>query len=773
MKRTEFTEAEVSTEADFDNIGKFAVDGVDRVVGGAIGYPNHWSAFTVSVLNNSPSVVRVTPGSLWKGNLVYSSDAAIDVDLMLSLPGLTGNRRWIALIAQGEEVTINQQRHVETDADTGATTLISVPKIVDRRLNIVRLAGDQELTEIPAFPVVPANQCCIAFVLCDPQGVIQIVPGTNWRVKTLYEVEGRVTALEISLTNTIQRTATLETNLAYIANQLTMIPRQEVMLQLKTDVASIRRQLKMPTAARAYWYDAGLVQDDWDKAHPNWLARVREGVRFRYAQITDNRMELLNPSNPAVKVTNDILLPDWTEEARITVEGNSGSKDISQQVHTVTTATQNTISGTSISYGPSFGVCENQAEWANIADKRAGETFNVNGTEYVAQGTAQGTLVNTVTGQLTDFSAHNANPVNAGHQGYAVAQVQYSTWSETYWSYRTEEFGVNGSIYGQTFLNATPCIATSIEVNFTRVGTDGEVHLFLCECDQSGEPQFERVLAKSSVAANQLVTGWNRFPFKPTMLETGKRYAWYTVTVGNHALATVSANKFAQGSLFWCTDGAWAQGDPVNDFAFKLNVAQFKSTRTVVQFRSLECSLGMTEIFLLYNGWAPPGTSLTWQVKAAGDDTWHNIQDGDASALNGLPAAAELRGVFVNTTDLAPSIQLDVTARSAAMRIATDMKAVSDPVNFGFSSNLVTMVTAIDRFDPAYATFTPQILVGTTPVSPSISSFVDDPSKPGRRTYTSVFSLGAAATAARAYPQMTNTNLTNMPFIENILLAAS
>ena len=230
---------------------------------------------------------------------------------------------------------------------------------------------------------------------------------------------------------------------------------------------------------------------------------------------------------------------------------------------------------------------------------------------------------------------------------------------------------------------------------------------------------------------------------------------------------------FAQGSLFWATDGAWAFGDPTSDFCFRLNTAKFKSTRTVVQFAALNCPLGMTEIMLLYQGWAPAGTSMTWQVKPTGDATWYDIQGGDASPMYGLPALAELRAGFVGTTDLVPGMVLDNTARSAAMRVRSDMKAVSDPVEFGLSSNLITLVTTIDRFDPAYATYTPQILIGTTPVSPSISTVALDPDKPGRRTVTSVFNLRSAATAARAYPQMTNTNFTNVPFIENILLAAS
>jgi hypothetical protein len=220
VKAIQFSEAEVAQQDDFDALSAFAREGVDHVVGGAVGYPNHWSAFTVAkkgVLvdgsGGNPTVVTVTPGRLFSSDLVYAADAAIDVDLMLYMPSVSANRRWVGLIVQGESTTENATRMIETDAETELTVEMSVPKVLNRKVNVVPQPGPIEIALDPTKPGVPAGQSCIAFVLLGTTGVLDIAPGTAWRAKTLYEVEGRVTAIEISLETALVRVGTLETDL--------------------------------------------------------------------------------------------------------------------------------------------------------------------------------------------------------------------------------------------------------------------------------------------------------------------------------------------------------------------------------------------------------------------------------------------------------------------------------------------------------------------------------------------------------------------------------
>jgi hypothetical protein len=764
-----FTGKEQAQTSDFENVGIFARRADQGMVGGAIGYPHHWSRFTIA--QPTAITLEINPGLLFVDDVMYEAPDIIPLNLQIYLPLVTGDFKWVALLARGSHVVENANRMVKvyTDVDSGQLVQQSVPKT--DRLKIEIVVQDGLPSPVPIKPSVPGDQCCLAFVRMSTTGIIDIEPGETWRLKTLYEVEGRVTQLEGDLTNVRQRTAQLETDFAWLASQLRSIPRPEIIEQMKRDLAATRRILALPDSTRAYWYDPGLVMDEWDAANANWVARVREGVRFAFAQIVDSQMSLLNPANEALKIVNSLVLPAWTEVLRISVEGNEGSKDISQQVHTVTEAIQNTISRTSVSYGPSISVCENAAEWSTVASHHPGETFNVNGTEYLMEG-----LETRPVGWVPGVNAvqWNADPATAGHKVFAVQQKIVESWNETYWTYIVHTFGVNGSVYAQSFLNSQQMIMTSIDLQFTRVGSDGEVHLFLCKLDSTGAPRFDDVIASTSIPANQITTGWNKFRFTPTLLEIGARYAWFTVTVGNHALATVSANKYAQGSLFWCTDGAWAQGDPLTDFAFRIYAASFASVRTVAEFAPLTCPLGMTEIQLLYKGWAPPGTSLTWEIKPTGMADWQKIDptpDIDDNPLIGLPALAQLRATFIGTTDLMPAIVLDTTARSAAMRMRPDMKAVSDVINFGLSATSIVVQTIVDSFYPDHNTFNNRLIIGTTVYTPLGTTFEVDRDKPTRRTYRSTFTV-PATTSVRYHALATTDNVVLVPFIQNVAVYA-
>lgn len=768
-KIVQFNEAEIAEPVDFNNIGVYAREADQGIVGGAIAYPHHHGRFTIT--QDSGSQLTVTPGLFFKDDKVYSADGPLEVNLQQYLPVVTGDEKWVGLLVRGESEVATSSRLVETDVDTEETVLQMVPK-TDRLYITITVANSIAAPPPNDYPSIASDQCCLAFVRLTTAGIAEIQPGETWRIKTLYEVEGRVTHLEGDMTDIRQRTAQLETDIAWLASQMRLSPRPEIVEMMKRNIAQLNRKVDVPEEARAYWYDPGLVDDYWDHTHADFLCRINEGIRFQYAQIVDNRMELLNSDDENLKITDDLVLPVWTEVTRISVEGNDGYKDISQKTHTVTDAIQHTASGTSISYGPTVTVCENTNEWSKIAKVHPGQTFNVNGTEYVSSGLTKNT--NIAAGHLTSPAQWNADPQSEGHKNYDVKQVKRQTWTKTYWTYITKTVGVNGSIYSQSFLNAQQMIMTSIDLYFTRVGGDGEVHLFLCELGSNGQPQFTNVIASTTVTQDDLALGWVKFPFTPTLLDAGMRYAWYTVTVGNHAIATVKDNKYAQGSLFWSSDGIWSQGDPLYDFAFRINAAKFASTRTVIDFSPLECPSGMSEIQLLYRGWAPPGTSLTWEIKPTGTTEWKLLEPTDdvtSNPLYSLPIQASLRATFIGTTDLMPAIILDETARSAGMRMRSDAKFVSEEIDFGLTTTSVTVQTIVDSFDPDHNTFTNKIMVGSTVYTPDATTIVVDDDRPERRSIRSTFTVPSTQ-IIRYHAEGTTDNVVKQYFLQNAAVYA-
>jgi hypothetical protein len=753
---TIFAEAEQALPEDFDAIGFNARRGDENLVGGAIGYPSHWADFTVSTPSNP--VIRISQGRYFVDAIVYDLQEPADINLQVHLP-LTGDNRYVAIIARGVSETVSAERTIETDADTEELVAQQIAKSDIRTVDFVVQQGLPSPT--PLKPQIAANDACVCFVLLSPTGIVAIESSEAHRVKTLYEVEGRVVVLEGQMRAIFARTTTIETDLANLANQIKTIPRPEIVRQLQRDTAATRRLINLPDEARGYFYDPGLFLTEWDTAHADWLARVHEGIRLSFANERDEQLSIVNEDAQDIRLYGDLLMPAWTEQLRVEVDGTGSFRNISQQVHTITNAVRREVSMSSVSYGPTINICENTAEYASVGDTSVGATFAVAGETFVNLGY-------TTQDQFAAGAAWNSDPASAGHKNYAVAEVSYSSWTQVYWDYITETFSVNGSVYGQTFLNSQPMIATSFDLRFTRIGTDGAVHLMLTEVSVTGTPLLDKVIARSTVQHADLAVGWVKFEFRPSLLESGKRYAFITETTGNHAIATVADNKFAQGSLFYSTDGAWFQGSTDEDFAFRLNAAKFTSTRTVVDFDSLTLENGMTQLRLRYEGWEAAGTSLVWEIKPSGIPEWKRlIPYGEDNPLVGLPASTLLRAVFIGTTDLMPALQLNNRARGITQRHRPDGKAISKVQNFGFSTTEIQIETVVDAFDPARHSLANKVVIGSTVYTPTATTEIEDFTKPSRRTFLSTFTV-PATTSCRVRVDYTTDNVVICPFIQNI-----
>ncbi|PVE56299.1 hypothetical protein [Rhizobium rhizogenes] len=752
MKRTSFAEAEIADHADFERIGLQAQAATDRVWGDAIGYPAHWAAFTVS--RKSAQTVTVAPGRYVAGEVVYDHAEPKDLNLQLNIPAAASDQRWVAILLRGEEVTETANRPFETSTDPETSVIVNrtTPKTISRIVKLIVQSG--EANPVPAKPAVDPTDACIAYVLLKSTGIDAIEPGNSDRVKTLYEVEGRVTALEVDLDSLFLRTSTIETQITNIVGRLGEVPRPEIIRQMQRDVGAARLQLNLPDEARAYRFDPGLTLDQWDNTHVDWLARINEGVRFPFAATTEARLEVQAEDDPNIMFRGRRMVPAFDEVTRIANTSQDATLNISQLVHTQITAVLKDISRTRIIYGPTQEVCENNSYWAGVVSgARVGMTFAIGGEtfEVVAEYGGRG-----------------------GHRRYGVRTIRRETYTESYWDYVSEEVGLNGSIYAQTFLVAQPMQMTSLELAFARVGNDGDVHVLITETTPAGTPKFDSVLARGTLKHADMVVGWNKIVLPITLLESGARYAFVTVTTGAHAVQVSGANKFTGGSQFLCTDGAFAQGSTEIDFCFRVNAARFRSPRTVIPMHALTQQNGMTEIDMLFAGWAPAGCALAFEIRPAGQTAWTELDDGDP-ALNplvGLPASVELRMVMMGTADLQPMIQLDAKAISRVSRNRGDMKGVSKEFDFGISTSAIVTQFTVDRFDPARHTFSPAIMVGNNVIAPTTTTVTIDPNEPKRRTFLSTYSLGAATQKARLRPAATTNNVVSVPFVQDAYIAA-
>lgn len=759
-KRVLVGEAEYLEPADYNRFGTFARDGLDQVVGGVIGYRAHWSTFTVS--QKSAQEVTVSPGRYFEGEAVYSADDVVDINLITYFPLAASDEKWVALILRGATVQDNEQRAFETseDPETSVPVSIATPVVERRAINVVIQQG----AAVPApanRPTIAETDACIAFVLLKTTGIEQIVPGEPWRAKTLAEVEGRVTAIEQHIGDIFADMETIQTDLGNVAADVVAlrnsIPDPRLFGQILRDTARHSQALNLPEEARNYWFDQALLKDDWDFTVGGFF-RIDEGIRFQYAAQRDHLLRLQAYDDPAISVWDDrLVMPAYEEVVRISSPEGNVRKDISNTVHTVTTAVKKTKTHTRIRYGETVNVCENTAGWESVGNRRAGEVFKANGEEWVAGGKTDNPWNDTATAQN-------------GHSEYAVRRVIKETYRTTYTVYNTDQFGLSGAIYGETFLCSQVMVATSIDLNFTKVGPTGDVMLCLCEINGSGSPDYLSVLATALVAREDLVLGWNKFAFEPTLLDQGKRYAWFTVTTGNHQLMANSGNAFAGGTMFLCTDGAWAQGFATEDFTFRLKAARFKSNRVVLPMLPLELENGMTEIQMIFKAWEPAATKLAWEVRVPGENTpWVLMDARENNPLANLPPLVHLRAVLVGTEDVAPAIDLDQYARAISGRMRTDMRAISKLIDFGFATDAASIVLNMDYFDNAKHTAAAKLVLANNTVVDPISVIAEvDPSKPTRTKFIANFDLPVGTTQARVRIDATTNSVIDVPFGQDV-----
>lgn len=748
------SDTQIGTTDDLNAIGEATRESLDHVVGDAVGAPHRFAGFTVSILNQQ--TVSVAPGRYYKGDRVYNAGESQSMDLALHLPAQSNLFKWVALVLRGQDATVTEQRQFETDVDTGELTSMATEIQKIRVADLLPSVGIEGPT--PLKPTIAVDQAAVAYIKLGSTGVVEIERAEEYRLKSAHELEVRISQGEELDKAQGSRIGSIETDLSNVSNSVSNVPRPEVFRQQRIDIAKVLRRLSFPDAARATMYDYALVKDQWDYTHPSWYARIAEGVRFSAANEREADMVLDDPADPSISVTNNLLLPAYGEKTRIAVEGRDSEVSISNITHSVTTAIKREISRSSVSYGPTFNVCENRKDWAALADRRPGETFANSGETFNVVG-------------LTNHVNNSDPTLSQDHKEYAVRAVTHSSWTEVRWDYVTSEEGLSGSIFAQTFLNAQPGWMTSLELNFSRTGEAEDVKIILMETNLSGEPDLKRVIESTTIPHAALKAGWNKAVIRPAFLELGKLYAWAVVTTGNHWLATVTDNKFAQGSKFHTTDGVWFQGSVTEDFPFRVNFAHFEATRVVVPFDPMTLENGIGSFKFNFGGWVPAGTRLQFEIRPSDADVWYPIANYDANLLNGLPALCRYRAVFVGTTDLMPGMDLS-QAKVTTIRPANTFTAVSDTWAFGLSSDQIIVEATLDTYDQTLHTFTPRLIANAVVEEADTITVVQDPDKPDRRTVRATFNLPAAVADCRLQLEGDTTSVVAPYFIQDVIAFA-
>lgn len=631
-KQTIFHQNMQGLASDHNDLQAFTQQTFDHLVADAISDGQAYAGFLTA--KTGTAEVTVEPGRLYKAGKIYTRETQAVIDLFSQLPIST--QRYVAIVVSGATVdTEDEPRKFLIDATERTTQVTTVSTVRHRAATVSTVAGAESAN--PQKPTVSSDLVTLGWALLDTAGVVSVEMNAAEQLDSVLANAGRIGVLEAWRAAIGQRIDTLASDITKLNQALSGLAGENMLLSLVADVARLKEISELPDTYADYGADRFLTEDESDTQNVNYLAKIEEGVRFPNEAEDVSALALFNPIDPLVTVSNGFLLPKYTDVLRLAVEDKIGELSISQYSPQTLDVVQLTRSRQRIRYGEDKTILQNSNWWLS------GKYDPVKGVFYKDGDTWE-----------------VVSSPGVGFDYYRLRKFWLDTYEETYWDRIVTPIQMTGSVIAQTWLNSQDMWLSKIELPITQVGPSGNLDVVICQT-RDGKPDIKNAIARVTVDHADLKTypEWTSVPMPAVFLDAGQRYAMVLITQGNHYVGIASGADFAQGTLFYSTDGAFFQGDLTQDMMFRLYAAKFDHPRIEVKLDALSLSGGITDIDILAPMTVPEGTSVRFEVMPSGG-SWTPLDEviSGNTVLYGLPPLLEFRVVMLGTTDIMPGIGL-------------------------------------------------------------------------------------------------------------------
>jgi hypothetical protein len=710
------------TVDDINNIGLYARTGLDHVVGDALVPSAKYAGGDVSI-SGTTTIKIATPFRLWSKGRVYGNetDGGITIDLIGQLP-TTGFKRIVAIVLAGlEQADEVEERDFLVNATTRETQAQPTATRSVRYASAQVVAGAAAVD--PAAPAVPVETLVMAYVTLTPTAVSVVTQVTANRLASLVNVDGRLVVVEQWKDITQPIIDGMRSDIAKLQQSATGNQSKGMTVYLLEQVARLADMVGVDEAASYSKTDWFLDERDSDIQDPRYVAKVEEGLRFADANSETSSPVLSNPADTKFSVTPDgLLLPAYNNVPLVSNIGKDSEVALSNAGAQNITSVQRTVSKTRIRWGTTYLVCTNSAMWqSGRYDPTTGIFTDAGGNNY----------------QVLDPQLALIN-----HQMIRIEQYWVDSYEETYWDTIVTTAAYVGNVCSQTFMAPRAAWLTKVRLGFSRLDTQGDVRILIAQVTSSSSPDPLNVLQTITVPAAQLklYPTITDIAIPPVYVAAGTRVAVIMITPGNHWLAMVENNKYAQGTFFTSTDSAWFQGDISRDACFEIQAAQFTAPRVVIDLDPWSCNGGMSDIDMMLTKVAPDPTNIVFEVKV--NNVWSPIAAPTSAAathpLTGQPASVGARMTLNGTTEVMPGIYLNQSKVTRA-RPRTDGCHVSTERDAPGPVTEVQVIATLEDFQTDYNTCNVKLLSGgtfATQITPSTTSDVTQPDGSIRRTFT-------------------------------------
>lgn len=738
-----------TTSEDFISTQKFVDESHQRFVQDAITKEAKFVGFTITTV--SATEFEVSPGHLWDGNAgkVYVREESIAQSIISRLP--LQDEKWLTLSMRGDEQESEiEPRDYLINADTDQTEPRMVAMYTSRVAEL-HIKDGLESTD-PQQSDVPTGYTLIGHVLLDTTGIVEISIASENKLVDLNAVRAEMEKNKAWIASTDPQILSLKSDLAAMASALKRIQSETpVINEMQRDLANLKDLEGISDNYTSYGSDWLLDEDESDVNNADYEARVDEGARYPWANQHTEQLSLFNPYASEVKNHDGFLLPDYDDHVRLDLSsGFAGSLSISQYGYSDHEIIRGERTKINIKYGPTRTVCSNNRNYRWLKGQPAGRTITHDGKTYRVD---------------AKWGEHR------GFHWYRIRQYWRTTVKVPYLHDVTKTYTIRGAQLAQTFLAHQNGWLTGLDLYFESVADQGDIHLNIVKTE-NGQPDVKMSVADVTLSAADLKkrpeATWFEFA-QPLFLEAGEIYAIVLTTQGDHKVSLTQGTNYTQGTLFYCTDGVYFQGDVEKDLMMRLHFARFKNPRTVVELGSMELDGGIADIELALECVEPENTSMIFEYKKQGDQLWYPLDETSADQLLGKPPLLHFRAVFKGDEFVMPGLSLPgstflVGRPTEYMRHITDNKILPDAAGNiviktqmeGWNEDKHTVVSKIRIGDvlTEAASFTDKILLNAE--SPTLV-----------REFT--FAMEPAISEFQIQTESSSTTELEIPHVANIL----
>lgn len=694
-----FRDRQEVTPEDLNNSQGFARASLDHLVLDAVENGRRFTGFVVTA--STATSATIGAGRLFYDGAVYFRDDAggVLIDLLGLKPQV--NKKVVAIVASTDLIeTDEQERDFEIDAENQEFVGETVAMESRRRARLEAIGGQEGVA--PTAPQVDATGVVVALITMGPAGILEIVRNDAKELRNLSRVADDVDRLEGFRDEIGPQVQTLKSDLARLSAESEANGNKELLLQAVGDLATVKAKLDLPDTYVGYRARDFLDATQSNPAAAGYSCRIEEGLRFPYAAEAEIELALLNPNNPAVKLSaGGILLPAYSKAERRITKGDNGTLSLAD-----------------------YSVVENRAlvklEMSRSRIRFGGDREVTVGSAWWNAGTYAGRLNDGIRGVFQKdgetFQVYETGRVDQdGHKIVRLSKFWADDVAKPYWPRVITEDVKLGYAHVETFLNPQDRIVVGLGPHLKAKPANGSITVGICETYR-GEPDLSRIIAMTTVNAAdvQLVNASGAFPeiaIEPTFLRGGDRYGYFIVTQHAFQIGVTDAagadSAGATGQYFYGMNGGVWFAEPSVHLLWRDFTAVFNKPRVDVDLQPLGLLGGIQMIDILHDGIIPGSTDLVYSVQIAG--AWRALDPSDPDILASLPAQTPLRMSFVGTSDIMPMVRLDGSVAHVG-RLAQALKNVAATKTVA-SSDTVTVTLRMRGFDQAHHTVTPTIAV--------------------------------------------------------------